>query len=294
MQYNQEDGFFTTRDGCGLYYTRWIAPGENPAKTVVFHHGLGEHSHRYKNLLEQFSGSGVSFYSFDMRGHGQSGGKRGVAISLDQLDSDLDDYFKWIGEHFEVRNPILYGHSLGGLVVLNFAQSHPVDPAIRALAATGPSLKVPVTPLQNLQRFAARMVKPLFPDLRISTGIRAENLSHDPDAVKSYQKDPLVHGKITLRLGLDIFDGGARCIQKADSLHLPLFLAHGEADRVTDPNGTREFYSNHDKGGAEMHLYEGRFHEIFNETTELRARPLEDFQKWCMMQFSRKDHGHST
>lgn len=65
----------TFADGVKLLRRHW--PAEDPIGTVLVVHGTGEHSGRYEHVGDYFSERRLDTYSYDHRGHGESGGARG-------------------------------------------------------------------------------------------------------------------------------------------------------------------------------------------------------------------------
>ena len=51
----------------------------------------------------------------------------------------------------------------------------------------------------------------------------------------------------------------------ANRFSLPLYLFHGTADRITDPNGSRWLYEHAPSGDKTLRLWEGLYHETLNE-----------------------------
>ena len=70
------EGKFLGRNNLNLYYQSW-APDGVPTAVLIVVHGIAEHSGRYSNLVNYFVPKGYAIYSFDLRGHGKSEGKRG-------------------------------------------------------------------------------------------------------------------------------------------------------------------------------------------------------------------------
>ncbi|MGI6532826.1 MAG: alpha/beta fold hydrolase [Bacillota bacterium] len=81
----------------------------------------GEHSGRYEHVASFFNEKGFSCIAFDLRGHGMSGGKRGHAKSYEAIMRDVDTLFEESPLGRACRAIVLYGHSLGGNIVLNYA-----------------------------------------------------------------------------------------------------------------------------------------------------------------------------
>ncbi|RLF63575.1 MAG: alpha/beta hydrolase, partial [Thermoplasmata archaeon] len=99
-----------------IYKTKF---GKAEKDWIILVHGLGEHCGRYKQLIKMFNDEGFAVYTFDWPGHGKSGGKRGYAKVEDGIRI-IDEIVDEIGE-----KPFIFGHSLGGLTVIRYAEVHP-------------------------------------------------------------------------------------------------------------------------------------------------------------------------
>lgn len=105
-----------------------------------------------------------------------------------------------------------------------------------------------------------RIVLPAF---SMSSGLRAEDLSRDPEVVRDYINDPLVHDRVTPRF-LDIREAGLWALTHAAELPLPLLLMHGTADRITSTQASIDFEA--DAGDrCSLQIWDGLYHEIHNE-----------------------------
>ena len=95
-------------------------PSDTPSAIIIMVHGVGEHINRYTNLAESFAKEGVGFMGVDLPGHGKSDGKRGH-ISGYSVYRELIGTLVDISEKTYPGIPLfLYGHSLGGGIVLNY------------------------------------------------------------------------------------------------------------------------------------------------------------------------------
>ena len=81
---------------------------------------------------------------------------------------------------------------------------------------------------------------------------------------KAYLKGPLVHDKVSVRLGSYMMDMGRYILDHAAEWSLPLYLAHGTADRICQFEGSAQFAA---RAGemATFHPWEGLYHETHNE-----------------------------
>ena len=62
-------------DGTNLFVRDHSLKKSN--EVILLIHGLGEHSGRYLNLIQDFNDKNISVFTIDIRGHGKSEGKRG-------------------------------------------------------------------------------------------------------------------------------------------------------------------------------------------------------------------------
>ncbi|MFZ3069544.1 MAG: lysophospholipase [Anaerolineaceae bacterium] len=227
---------------------------------VVLVHGLGEHMKRYRYVAEMMTDQGLCVVGFDQRGHGNSSGERGYIPSVKQLMDDISSVI----ELAQAKNPdlpvFLYGHSLGGLEVLYYSLTK--KPELRGVISTSPSLDITSTP--KSKRAVAKALKPIMPGLTVSNGINIQALSRDTEVVKEYRSDPLVHNKVSVRLGAYLIEGAQYVLDHSNEWVLPLYLAHGTADAICKIAGTDTFYKTA-SGPITYRRWEGLYHETHNE-----------------------------
>ncbi|MCD6373235.1 MAG: lysophospholipase [Thermococcus sp.] len=230
--------------------------GEPRAGWVVLVHGLGEHSGRYQRLIKMLNEAGFAVYTFDWPGHGKSPGKRGHT-SVEEAMEIIDSIIAEIGE-----KPFLFGHSLGGLTVIRYAETRPDK--IRGLVASSPALaKSPETP--GFMVALAKFLGKIAPGIVLSNGINPNLLSRNPDAVKHYIEDPLVHGRISAKLGRSIFVNMELAHMEADRIKVPVLLLVGTADAITPPEGARKLFEELQVTDKTLKEFEGAYHEIFED-----------------------------
>lgn len=249
-----------TVDKLVLYGQSWAPEGE-PEAVVALVHGFGEHSSRYEHWAERFVAKKIVLISFDLRGHGHSEGKQGSIPSYARLMNDIDIFLERVHQNFPEKPVFLYGHSMGGNLVLNYAISR--NPEVNGFIVTGPWLRL-VKELSGLVRGPVRVLRWIFPEIVVPSGLDARGLSHDQKVVEAYITDPLVHGRISLRMYFSIHDAGRNAISLASRIKHPLLVMHGAEDPVCDPRAT-EALVDHTTGDTTLKLWEGLYHEIHNE-----------------------------
>jgi alpha-beta hydrolase superfamily lysophospholipase len=249
-----------TSDGLEIYGQGWL-PETETRGVVCLVHGLGEHSGRYAHAGAVLTSAHFALLSFDLRGHGRSGGPRGHAPSYDALMDDIAHLLAEAKERYSGLPCFLYGHSLGGGLVLNYVLRR--KPKLAGVIASGPWLRLAFEP-PKIQISLARMVDRVYPKFAQANGLDVQGLSHDPQTARDYTRDPLVHDKITARLAVVMLDAGQWALEHASEFSLPLLLVHGGADRLTSVLGSREF-AGKVRDDCTLKVWEGLYHETHNE-----------------------------
>jgi acylglycerol lipase len=247
-------------DGVFLFGRGWEPEGK-PRALVCLVHGLGEHSGRYQHVAAALTEAGYAVLSFDLRGHGRSGGPRGHIPSFEAFLRDLDRLFDQAQLRYPSQPRFLYGHSLGGILVLNYALRR--KPEARGVIATSSGLRTALEE-QKLKVALVRILGRILPSLTLPSGLDPKTLSHDPQVVKDYQSDPLVHDKISLGFARIMLDVIPWTFAHAHEFPLPLLLMHGTEDALAYPQGSEEFARRAGEK-ATLKLWPGLYHELHNE-----------------------------
>lgn len=249
-----------TADGVPVFAREWKPEGTARA-VVVLIHGLGEHTGRYAHVAAALNAAGYAVISPDLRGHGRSGGKRGHFPSYAVVLDDIQRAFSEASSRYPGLPQFLYGHSLGGALVLLYTLKR--KPAIRGVIATSPGL-TPGTPPSAAKLAVAKVFNKLLPSLTLNNGLDSANLSHDPAVSRAYNNDPLVHPLISARLGMELITNGSWIQSQAGPFPLPLLLLQGTGDRLVNPGATRRFAAGL-TGDVTYKEWDGWYHELHNE-----------------------------
>jgi len=252
---------FNIRLGNGQILRGFIrSPGSGLRAVVILIHGLGEHSQRYRDMSELRAGNGIGFAGVDLPGHGRSDGKKGHIRSYRLTDEMIDILLTECKKTFPGIRLILYGHSMGGGILLDYILRK--KPRIKAAVVTSPWLKLSFEPERSKVKMAAVMKK-ILPSLVQPSGLIADHLTHDKEVVKAYNDDPLVHDRISVSLFSEAMKAGEYAIGNSGSLTVPLLLMHGSNDMICSPEGSREFAAGTKL--AELKIWNGGYHELHNE-----------------------------
>jgi alpha-beta hydrolase superfamily lysophospholipase len=246
-----------------LFY-RAYEPDSKPFAVIIMIHGLSDHSGRYEHWAALFVQKGLAFASIDLTGHGYSEGKRGHA-SFARLYDDISSLMSEAENSFPGIPKILYGHSLGGNLVLNYYIEK--KPVITGIIISSPWLKLS-SPPYIFKLVVAKLIKYVFPSFTVNDGLIPQKISRDPEVVRKYINDKLVHGKISLRLFFDTSLHGKKVISKSYQFNQPVLLMHGTSDDITSCKGSSIFVRNTGIYTT-FKKWDGCFHELHNEPNKL-------------------------
>ncbi len=246
-------------DGIDFYSRHWQV--EKPKAAICLIHGLGEHCSRYDHFAKFFTEKGIVVFSFDHRGHGRSGGKRGHIPNYDTMLDDVQQLQRKTSQAYPGIPVFLYGHSMGGNLVLNYSLRR--QPKVKGAIATGAHIRLAM-PQPKLLIAAGRLLRPLLPGFSQPNGIDPNDISKDKSVVEKYINDPLVHNKVTSELGLSLLDAAQYLDDFSGNMPFPTLLVHGGEDGITSSEGSRAF-SERVGGDISFQAWEGAFHEVHNE-----------------------------
>lgn len=268
------EGRFDGLDNLTLYYQSWL-PENKPKAVLLIVHGFGDHSGRYGGLVEYFLPRGYAVYAFDLRGHGKSDGLRGYSSRFSNFIGDLSHFVSIVNSRHTGLSLFLVGHSTGATISTAYAISR--QEGLAGLILSGVLLSPP-DDVPALTIFTARVLSRIAPKTGLYR-LDANLLSRDRNVVQAYIADPLVFwGKVRARMGIELMDAMASTRRNAAGLRLPLLIMHGEADRLSNPEGSRALFSSASSTDKTLKLYPGYYHEIYNEPG--RERVLGDVDAW--------------
>jgi alpha-beta hydrolase superfamily lysophospholipase len=218
---------------------------------------------------------GYAVYALDHRGHGRSGGPRALIDRLDYAVADLDRLVVRAA-HEESVPVFMLGHSMGGTVAVRYAVRHHADERLAGLILSGPLAALDAAPAP--MRLLGRVLSALTPSLPL-VAIDASQISRDPDVVRDYQTDPLVHhGRLPARTVAELAAAIDRFPDTAPAITVPTLILYGTADRLCPPAGSTMLGERIAAGDKQVKPYEGLYHEILNEPEGYAV--LADIRAW--------------
>jgi acylglycerol lipase len=199
---------------------------------------------------------------------------RGHVPSFDAFMDDIDLLFEQARSRYPGLPILLYGHSLGGILVLNYSLRRKLD--VKGVIATGSGLHTALEQ-EPIKIALARVLGALIPTMSMPSGLDAKMLSRDLSIVEMYVNDPLVHDKVTLGFGRNMIGATRYALDHAAEFSQPLLLIHGKEDRIAFPSSSIEFASPL-KDKCTLMLWDGLYHEVHNEPE--KAEVLDAMTIW--------------
>jgi acylglycerol lipase len=260
-------------DGLSLYFQSWQTD-QNQKGIICLVHGLGEHSGRYAHWAALLNQAGYSVLTFDLRGHGKSGGLRGHILSFNDYLDDTDLLLKEAGGRYPDVPLFLYGHSLGAVIATSYVLHR--DPQINGVIITALSTKNAIQE-QKVKVVLAKILGSVSPKFSMKSGLDPKTISRDPQVVTKYINDPMVHNLVSAGFGKGSIDTIAWIYQHANEWTLPVLIMHGEKDQLGYVEGSREF-AGMINGDCTLKVWPGLFHEVHNEPE--KEVVFEYLRKW--------------
>jgi alpha-beta hydrolase superfamily lysophospholipase len=259
-QAKHEEGFLNSADHLRLFWQRYTPP--SPRATVAVLHGGGDHSGRYPGITSALVAAGFQVALVDLRGHGQSDGRRWHIDGFSDYLSDLDAFVAKLSQD-GVANDQLFvvAHSMGALVAAYWGLSR--GRHVSGFVFSSPYFRLAHRP-PLLQVLAARAVGRVLPWLPVRVHFSASDLTTDPDHVRWTERDPLYGHATTPRWFEESTRAQVEVLRRAAEWTAPLLVLAAGEDRLADAEAARAFVEAATSADKRFLLYAGLRHEIFN------------------------------
>lgn len=252
-----------THDGTELFYRYWPAQNGNTDKAIALFHRGHEHSGRLQHIVDELGLDDISMFAWDARGHGRSPGKRGYSPSFATSVKDVDTFIRHIAGtyHIPTENIAVIAQSVGAVLIAVW--THDYAPKVRCLVLASPGFKVKL--YFPFARTGLKLLHRLFGDFYVNSYVKARFLTHDPERVDSYNRDPLITRPISVNILLALYEAGERVIADAQAILLPTQLLISGADWVVHRSPQVAFFSHLGSPTKEQHVLSGFYHDTLGE-----------------------------
>ena len=141
---------FVEANGIKLHYLDYGTAGKRPMLCV---HGGAAHAHWFDYVAPGFT-SDHHVYSLDLRGHGDSARADPHTYAWQTFAADINAFV----EKLDLRDFVLVGHSMGGMVSLVYASTYPGR--MGALVIVDTIMLMPMDRVTRMREFGGRPAKP--------------------------------------------------------------------------------------------------------------------------------------
>ncbi|MBS2022982.1 MAG: lysophospholipase [Deltaproteobacteria bacterium] len=276
MAHTTDEGFFSARDGLRLFSStvKPSDPSAAPAHIALLH-GYAEHLGRHVEVTDALVSAGYVVHRLDVRGHGQSGGKRAHVDKFEDYLSDLELFLGRVKEAAQGKPVFLLGHSHGCLIAARYLLDHPDAVAGAMFSAPYFRLKLAVPAIKI---WAGKLIGRILPALPMKNELKVEQLCSDKNIQEATAKDPLYLKIATPRWFTESSAAQETVLRRATEFVTPLLVMTGTADPIADSAAGKEFHDAATAKDKQLISYDGFLHELFHEPE--RGRVFADLTGW--------------
>lgn len=255
---------FLTSDNTALFYRHWpaVSAGETPKVIVLFHRGH-EHSGRLQHIVDELAMPDTAFYAWDARGHGRSPGQRGYSPSLARSVRDVEEFVRFAAKdsRTSMDHVVVVAQSVGAVLAATWA--HDYAPTLRGLVLASPAFKVKLyVPFARQGLALLHRLRGLF---FVNSYVKGKYLTHDPERVASFNRDPLITRPIAVNILLDLYKTAQRIVSDAGAIAVPTQLLISGEDYVVHRRPQLDFYQRLRSPLKELHVLQGFYHDTLGE-----------------------------
>ncbi len=252
----------------------------NQKAIVLTIHGSGEHIGRYAHVAEWLNQKQISMIGGDLPGLGTSKEIRGHIHQFSDYLEKVKEWLSYMKQKWPNTPRFIFGHSLGGLIVLRYLEELKDKKWIEGAIVSSPAVSIGID-VPKWQLVTAKALEKLWPTFRLKSGITANQVSRDKQVVEKYASDPLVYSKVSIRWFFEFQKAIETVWERKDRLqNINLLYLQAGADQLVDPLEATKFTEEVHSDQLEYHLIPDLYHEIFNEPEKEQYLTL--FSNWIL------------
>lgn len=258
----RDEGFFSARDNTRLYWQS-LLPDGNFEDVIGLVHGYGDHSGRYRRVMQHLVAQGHAVLAFDYRGHGKADGKRGFCADWNEFLDDMEVFWARVRQLASGKPTFLLAHSHGALISTHFATRKPEG--LRGMVLTAPYYRLAMQP-PALKVFGAKLVGLVMPAAKVPTGLTSNMLSRDVEWQKETDEDPLYGRNATPRWFTTSIKAQEALAGMGQQITQPVLMLTGQNDGVASTPAAKGFFDTIASADKTYKEYPGMLHEVMCET----------------------------
>ncbi len=262
-------------DGTRMFMALWRPDDDKPRALVIALHGLGGHAGDMTNIGEYLANRGIAVFAPDLRGFGHYSGTKGHVMSFEEYVEDIQNLVMQVKDTYLNKITFLLGASLGGLNAIRYVVKYPrtLDGLILNCPAVSQTLDIGAG-----KRIAGSFLSLLNVKRYFETGIDYSDASRNPENIERMEHDPLRVDVVTPRFGIEGLKASKDALRSASMIVMPVLLQQAGADKLVNPEKSREFYENLGSKDKTWYLYDSLYHQLHEEPE--REQVLGDLYAW--------------
>jgi lysophospholipase len=225
-----------------LFYRTFIP--DEPKCVLILIHGAGQHSGQFVQTGINCWHQQIACYAFDLRGFGQSSGKRGHVRTFYDYLNDLHRFIGRIKQLHPGVPVVLLGHSLGGTIAIRYGQqfAHSVNGAILSAPALKIHYRVP-----KYLRIYVHLLSRLAPGHCFQLSDWTHLSSKIPEITPLIARgldnpDKLCVNQFSVRWITEAVAHSHTAFNRARDFHIPALCLCGVDDQIINPHAVCEFF----------------------------------------------------
>ena len=276
---NSSNGAILSFDETKLFYHYWGTDKINFDKLVLVLHGIGFHGSPYQIVAQYLNPHNIPVYALDTRGHGQSGGERGIMGSSTVLLQDVECMISFLKGKHPGKKIFLLGDSMGGSIALAYAAEDHDSLTGLIVIAPGLQLKTEIffqfETLKVLSRIAfsgdPRVVSLVNSNLKVS--------SRQQEFIDFKRNDPLSLDKISMSYLMTLNSLSSNWESRySTKIKISTLILHGGKDSIIDPSTSQKLYDVLGISDKKLVMLPNAFHTLFWDIDTPKA--FEEIAAW--------------
>lgn len=266
MNFENIDLAIKSFDNINLHYKKDLV--NNPKAVILISHGLAEHCKRYDYVTKKLNSFEYSVYRYDHRGHGLSDGRRGHLNDYNALFKDVNTMVKLIESENENIPIFIIGHGMGGHALVGFGANYLNK--IDGMIFSSPL----ICDHNSLTDIKCSENDPFM----LIAESNSHELTHDFDAMYSYENDSLILNSLTLGTYNELNKSCKNMINILPNFNHPCLILHSLSDSIVSYEDSNFLYENISSEDKEVKLLSGLYHKLLDEI--VKDEILIEISKW--------------
>ncbi|GCE16236.1 alpha/beta fold hydrolase [Dictyobacter kobayashii] len=262
----------TLKDNCQLFLRSWQRESTD---VLLILHGLGGHGGWYVDMANELFMRGLSVYTVDHRGFGNSHGQPGHIDAYQQYVQDIAEIIVEIHKRHPDARVYILGHSMGGIFATHVAAAY--GHLLNGVIFLNPWIRD--RSQLSLRTTLSILIGGIFKSRRLwRVGGGHEGMTANSEAARMLEEDPYWVRDLTATFLVQILRMRLETLKKARSVTIPSLVLQAQGDKVVVIAAAQTFYNALKSTDKEWKTYPDWYHDTEFEAD--RALLDNDIVRW--------------